>query len=129
MGFLPNVPERITIFDESVWKQVEKAFEEGEAGETEIYSAAWQLIFDSWLYIFEYYKSPDGSMFTHLAELTREVDAPPLRIAHCIRDLAYGDRSRSADLVSMVRSDDPEYRSIFERCLWRPTAEEEGRVT
>ena len=123
--FLPMVPQRITMFDEAEWKQVETAFEAGNAGETEVYGAAWQLLFDAWLYIFEYYKSPDESIFSHLADLTREMDDPSLRIAHCIRDLAYGDESRTDDLIAMVRSDDPGYRTIFEACLWRPTPEEE----
>ncbi|MHC1624363.1 MAG: hypothetical protein ACXQTR_07255 [Candidatus Methanospirareceae archaeon] len=55
------------------------------------------------------------------------MDDPPLRIAHCIRDLAYGDESRTADLISMVKSNNPEYRAIFEACLWRPTPEEEAK--
>lgn len=122
--FLPMVPQRITMFDRAVWKQVETAVEDGNAGETEVYSAAWQLLFDSWLYIFEYYKSSDESIFSHLADLTREMDDPPLRIAHCIRDLAYGDESRIDDLIAMVGSDDPVYRAIFETCLWRPTPDE-----
>ena len=53
------------------------------------------------------------------------MDAPPLRIAHCIRDLAYGDESRTDDLIAMVKSDDPHYRVIFEACLWRLTPREE----
>jgi len=127
VGFLPSIPKRITIYNEALWKQVEKAFEKGKAGETEIYFAAWQLLFDAWLYIFGYYKKPDESKFKGIAVLTREMDKPPLRIAHCIRDLAYGDESRTDDLVSMVKSDDPQYRAIFETTLWRPTPEEEIR--
>ena len=49
----------------------------------------------------------------------RFTDEPPLRIAHCIRDLAYGDESRTDDLVTMVQSSDPAYKEIFERCYWR----------
>ena len=123
--YLPKVPQRIKLYDKSMWKQTENAFDSGNTGETEIYSAAWQLIFDSWLYIFEYYKSPDESMFSRLADLTREIDEPPLRIAHCIRDLAFGNKKRADDLRSMFESDNPQYRDIFERCLWRPTPEEE----
>jgi len=124
IGFLPKVPKRITLFDESKWKEVEKSFEKDIAGETEIYLAAWQLIFDSWLYIYEYYQTPAESIFKNLAKLTANNDAPPLRIAHCIRDLAYGDESRAEDLAAMVRSEDPRYREIFETCLWIPTPEE-----
>jgi hypothetical protein len=123
LGFLPNVPQRIDRFDESIWKETENAFAEGTAAETEIYRAAWQLLFDVWLWITEYYKSPDESLFRRLAELTRDVDAPPLQIAHCIRDIAHGDESRIKDLRAMIHSDDPAYREIFERCYWVDAAE------
>lgn len=126
--FLPKIPQRIKLYDKTMWEQTESAFDSGNTDETEIYSAAWQLIFDSWLYIFRYYESPDESIFSHLADLTREIDEPPLRIAHCIRDLAYGNKKRAIDLVLMVESDDPQYRDIFERCLWRPTPEEEINI-
>ncbi|MCP4106487.1 MAG: hypothetical protein GY749_13300 [Desulfobacteraceae bacterium] len=106
---------------------MENAFTEGKADKTEIYSAAWQLLFDTWIYIHGGYDSPEESIFARIAELTRNLDDPPLRIAHCIRALAYGDESRTDDLVAMVKSDDPEYRSIFEKCLWVPTPEEEIR--
>jgi energy-coupling factor transporter ATP-binding protein EcfA2 len=125
VAFLPKIPQRITLFDDTKWKQVENSFETGDAGEKEIYSAAWQLLFDSSLYIWGYYKSSDGSIFGRLAELTRQMNVPPLRIAHCIRDLAYGDKSRTGDLVAMVKSNDPQYRKIFEACLWRLTPKEE----
>lgn len=125
VAFLPKIPQRITLFDETMWKQVENSFETGDTGEKEIYSAAWQLLFDSSLYIWGYYKPSDESIFSRLAELTRQIDAPPLRIAHCIRDLAYGDKSRTDDLITMVKSNDPQYRVIFEACLWRLTPEEE----
>jgi hypothetical protein len=127
VSFLPKIPQRITLFDQARWKRVENAFAEGNAGETEIYLAAWQLLFDSWLCIYGYYQSSEEIIFGRLADLTRTSDAPPLRIAHCIRDLAYGDESRADDLVSMVRSDDPAYRSIFETCYWRDTSEEETK--
>jgi hypothetical protein len=65
--------------------------------------------------------------FEYLAQLTAQIDSPPLRIAHCIRDLAYGDESRADDLEAMVKSNDPQYREIFERCLWIPTAEEKKK--
>ena len=127
VGFLPKIPTRITLFNEAKWKQVEQAFEKGNFGETEIYSAAWQLIFDCWLFFIGYHNTREESTFEHLAQLTQNIDAPPIRIAHCIRDLAYGDESRADDLVAMVKSDDPRYREIFERCLWIPTAEEKKK--
>jgi hypothetical protein len=53
--------------------------------------------------------------------LTRGHTAPALNIAHCVRDLAFGDASRTGDFVKMVDSNEPEYRSIFERCYFRGT--------
>ena len=67
------------------------------------------------------------ALFAELADATHNIDAAPLRIAHCIRDLAYGDESHNNDLTAMVASDDPAYRAIFERCYWRPTEEERQR--
>ncbi len=104
--------------NQSEWKRVEQAFEEGKASDIEIYSAAWQLLFDVWLYIFEYYETPNKSLFHRIAELTRNSEAASLRIAHCIRDIAYGNESRAKDLLAMLRSDAPEYRSVFETCGW-----------
>jgi hypothetical protein len=125
LHFLPSVPQRIKVFDESIWEQTKTNFEIEEPDEVDIYNAAWQLMYDAWLYIFNYYQTPDESIFKKLAELTRNNEAPPLQIAHCIRDLAYGDETRTNDLIAMANSDDPGYRSIFEDCFWRPTAEEE----
>lgn len=122
-SFLPNLPRRITLFDEKTWHRVEQAFEKDKIGQTAIYQAAWLLLFDSWLFIFGYHNSPATSLFKRLARLTRDRDAAPLRIAHCIRDLAYGNEARADELVAMIDSDDPEYRAIFEACHWRPQAE------
>ena len=43
---------------------------------------------------------------------------PPLRIAHGIRDLAYGDQSGAEEVLAMVKSEDRAYHAIFERCCW-----------
>lgn len=118
--FLPKVPQRVTFYKETTWKQVESSFESEKIGKTEIYMAASLLIFDACLYVYGYHHSKDESIFSRLADITRESDAPPLRIAHCIRDLAYGDSSRTKDFISMVNSDDPEYRKIFNAAYWRP---------
>jgi hypothetical protein len=119
--FLPTVPDRIVLVREAWWKEVERAFASRKAGEADLYGAAWQLIFDAWLYMAGCSKQQAKSIVARLADMTRKRDDPPLRIAHCIRDLIYGDRSRTDDLVSMVRSNDPGYRNIFERCFWAPT--------
>jgi NACHT domain len=127
VSFLPIVPERINLFDQAVWIQTEDAFAQDKASETDVYSAAWQLLFDAWLYIFGYYNLPKETIFGRLADLTQAVDAAPLCIAHCIRDLAYGDKTRAEDLASMVQSQNPAYRSIFEAAYWRSTPEEDAK--
>jgi hypothetical protein len=45
-------------------------------------------------------------------------EAAVVKIAHCLRDIAYGDESRTDDLIRMVKSDDPEYNKIFREVLW-----------
>ncbi|HEX8264511.1 MAG TPA: NACHT domain-containing protein [Pyrinomonadaceae bacterium] len=117
--FLPIVPKRIKLFKEVEYKKLEKEIFEGNIVETNIYKAAWFLLFDSWLYTNGIYDSSEQSRFKQLAALTKSNDAPPLRIAHCIRDLSFGDTSRAVDLVDMANSSDSEYREIFETCLWR----------
>lgn len=111
--------ERQTFYQKETWEKVEDSFEKENAGKAEEYLAASLLILDTFLFIYGYHKSEDESIFKNLADLTGEIDAPPLRIAHCIRNLAYGDESHIEDLVSMVRSDNPEYQEIFEAALWR----------
>ncbi len=120
---LPIIPDHIPLFDRDLWLKVEQTFVAGNPDEADIYFAAWQLLFDVWLYVSEYYDSADESMMARIADLTRSHQAPPLRIAHCIRDIAYGDKSRIDDLVAMVNSEDIEYKTIFETCYWRETQE------
>jgi hypothetical protein len=99
--------------------EVEEAFKLGNIGETEIYSAAASLIFDSWLFLINYNNSPSDSVFARLAMLTEKIDAPPLQIAHCIRDIVYGKKGSVNYLLSMVNSDDPAYDAIFQKCFWK----------
>ncbi len=95
------------------------AFESQKYDETDIHWAAFHLLFDVWLYLHQNHNTPTQSPFHRLGQLTAAVAAPPLVIAHCIRDIAYGDESRIDDLKALVESDDPAYRDIFVRCLWR----------
>lgn len=125
--FLPSVPERMDVMDQANWRAVEERYASGSLSERDDDFAAWLLLLDSRLWIGEVYQTPEESYFVRLATLTRDSSAPPLRFAHCIRDLAYGDESRTDDLVNMVRSEDPAYRRMFEECLWRLTPEEEAR--
>lgn len=57
--------------------------------------------------------------------LRQEMEATPedpeaavLKTAHCLRDIAYGDESRTDDLIRMVKSDDPAYNNILREALW-----------
>jgi hypothetical protein len=119
--------------------------------EADVYGAAWQLLFDGMLQILGYHESDADwfreslgyteaqiaehqrdsaevrALLTRLADQTRGRAEAPLRIAHCLRDLTYGDESRAGDLKAMVESDDPAYREIFERCYWRPTDADRAR--
>jgi hypothetical protein len=123
--FLTSVPERMDFMDPESWRAVEERYESGllNAGDDDY--AAWLLLLDSWLWLGELYQTPQDSNFVRLASLTRSSAAPSLCFAHCIRDLAYGDESRTQDLVDMVRSEEPAYRRMFEEFLWRLTPEEE----
>ena len=120
---LPQVPGRITLTDPGVWQRTEEAFASHGAGETDCLHAASQLLLDVALWFAGTHNHPDQSPFTSLVRLTRHVDAPPLRVAHCIRDLAYGDTFKENDLVAMVHSTEPAYRRLFEAAFWRDPAD------
>ncbi|NQZ06208.1 MAG: NACHT domain-containing protein [Algicola sp.] len=117
--FLPQIPKRINFINEDAWIKIENDFEKGVVQEDKTYSAASYLMLDIWIYSFGFNDTKNESAFARLADLTKNNDSPPLRIAHCIRDLAYGDGSRKDDLIAMLESEDPAYRTIFENCLWR----------
>jgi hypothetical protein len=76
------------------------------------------LIHDFWLYFHGYHNNLESSPFTRLAELTQNLNFPPLHLAHCLRDLAYGDKNRTADLKAMVKSTDPAYQQMFRDAMW-----------
>lgn len=118
--FLRDVPEHLYIYEPSWWKESETIFKEGKPVEADYYIAAWQLLLDAWLYIYNYHDSSEKSPFSALAELTKDINEPSLRIAHCIRGLAYGNASRTDDFVEMVHSKDCRYRDIFSRFGWEP---------
>ena len=119
IGFLPKVSVILAQFySRDYWAKVEKAFTDKRIRKAQIYAAAWLLLIDTWLWIYKCIDEPHNSPFIRLAELTRDAGEAPLIIAHCIRDLAYGNKKRIDDLVAMVNSDDPAYRDIFRRCYW-----------
>ncbi len=145
--FLPTIISRINLIDSKWWKETCYAFEVGTKSEEAIYAAAWQLIFDGILYICGYHKpnvdclrnmlkyteaeiaehqrnsAEMQAIITKLAGYTRSYPSAALRIAHCIRDMAYGNDSRRNDLKDMLNSNDSAYREIFEHCCWYPTEE------
>jgi hypothetical protein len=121
---LPRVPERIPILDPTIWQRTRRAFADGTAGVTEHYHAASQLIFDVWLWMMRAYDTRAESPFEQLALLTRDLDAPPLRVAHCIRDFAYGQEDKIQLLKKLVASNQTEYRTLFEAAFWRSPEEE-----
>jgi hypothetical protein len=146
--FLPTVPERIHTVNPNWWAETRDGFKAGNPSEADVYAASWQLMFDGMLYIYGNHnadekfirkelKNTDEQVaehlqaaaesqagFSELAELTRERDDAPLRIANCIRSLAYGEASQVDDLKAMVESDDEEIHDILVRCYWLPTPEE-----
>ena len=120
VGFLPKVPERLARFyGKNALDRLVRSAARHALGEAEVYDAAALLLVDIWAWSFSDLKGVEQSPYYQLAELTRGVEAAPLRIAHCLRDLAHGDEHRTGDLKQMVRSQDPEYRAIFKRCYWR----------
>jgi hypothetical protein len=147
--YVPTIPKRILMVQPEWWTTIRDAFQHGEPTHSDIYAASALLIFSGMLYIIgldqpdyallrerfsytderieELQKDSESAraIFDQIADLTRSRNDAALCIAHCIRDLAYGDESRADDLKRMVQSEDPEYREIFERCYWRATVEEE----
>jgi len=112
------VTTRITFTDPYVWQRTEAAFAQQLAEESDYLYAASQLLLDVWLWITGCHSSVNESPFLILAKLTRQIDFPPSHIAHCIRDIAYGDKPRVKDLEAMIHSKDPAYRTIFVEACW-----------
>jgi hypothetical protein len=116
--FFPKVPYRITLLDPDFWNRTLLAFRNGEATVAESADAAALLLLDVWFYLTSATRTREEPPFAELAERTRQSPAAELRIAHCIRDIAYGDHRRIYDLEAMVNSDDPELVRIFRRACW-----------
>ena len=119
LRWVPRIPECITLTDPQVWKRTEESFVQNRVTEMDCLHAASQLLVDVWLWLVESHDTLEQSPFANLAQLTRDIDSPPLRVAHCIRDLAYGDESREKDLIAMVNSKDPRCRQLFVDAFWR----------
>jgi hypothetical protein len=142
--FIPNLVDRIPSIDFNYWQATNDHFTAGTTTLADIYAASFQLIIDGLLFVTGYH-DPDGywlrgylgyddemitehataasesrMLFASIADKTRDRKEAPLRIAHCIRDLAYGDETCIDNFEKMFLSNSPVYRSIFERSFWRP---------
>jgi hypothetical protein len=147
---LLDLPDTQPLVDPAVWRVTQKSYASGHADGSAIWQAASLLFLDGSLYMLDFYEPDEAwlrqmgytdddlaahratviecrALLESIADQTRDRSEPALRIAHCIRDLAYGDESRADDLKAMVESRDPEYRRIFVDCYWLPTEEERAR--
>lgn len=118
MRWLPRVPERISLVNPEIWRRTLQAFRNSIPDEADCRHGASQLLFDIWLYLTNCIDAPQQSPFAELAGLTRSHDSACLKVAHCLRDMAYGDSSRAADLATMLESDDPSFQQIFRKAFW-----------
>jgi hypothetical protein len=112
------VPERITLVNPAIWRRTLQAFRDSTADDQDCRHTASQLLLDIWLYLTQCVNSPQESPFAELADLTRSHDSACLKVAHCLRDIAYGDTSSAADLTAMVESDNPSFQQIFRKAFW-----------
>ncbi|MFN3076676.1 MAG: NACHT domain-containing protein [Alphaproteobacteria bacterium] len=115
---LPGLPDRLYLFQPDVQRATIDSLRDGRRDGTSIFTAAALLMVDIWLYLFGHYDIPVDSPFSELAAVTVDVDSPVLRFVHCLRDLAFGDESRTDNLVRMVRNPRPELRSVLTEALW-----------
>jgi energy-coupling factor transporter ATP-binding protein EcfA2 len=116
--FLPKISQRLRLYRPDTWERTTARFAEGGASMNDHFAAAWMLLHDLWFHFEQNDVGSDESPFADLARLTRDVDHPALRVAHCLRDLAYGDEDRADDLAAMVGSDDPAYQELFREAMW-----------
>lgn len=146
---LQKLPHTQPLFDPIAWHRLLTALENSSTDEDEIWQVASCLFIDAMFYLMGFHNSDDEwlrsrlkytdekiaqlkavaaenqSILTKISERTRDRTEPALQIAHCIRDLAYGDKARTDDLISMLESDDPQFHKIFVDCYWFPNKKEE----
>jgi hypothetical protein len=112
----PDLQRRNRILDPAETQRVETAFVKRTAGEAESWSASCLLLIDVGLWLI--HEQPTDGPFSRLADLTRNVEFPALRVAHCIRDIAFGQERRASDLQGMLHSKERGYRDLFEKVIW-----------
>jgi hypothetical protein len=115
--FLPQISRRINLFNKFTLGELQDKLDKNSVGETEIYTVASSLLFDSWLSIVEY-SSYDESSFANLALLAKNMDCLPINIADIIRDISYGKRERIKEFVSLVKSSNRDNPDYFKKYLW-----------
>ncbi|MEA2667402.1 MAG: hypothetical protein QOJ33_336, partial [Chloroflexota bacterium] len=76
------------------------------------------VLLDAELWLLGHFDDPEESPFHALAERARASKSAVLRLTICVRDVAYRNESRTADLLQMVRSPDPELKTLLNECLW-----------
>jgi hypothetical protein len=121
VAFLPGMPEKNRLFDESLWTTTEESLLSNNFTDAEIYIAAWLTLLDVWIHVHEVRRSiglPITAVLDRIADQAKRIDAAPAAVSTCIRDIAFGNVERIGDLVSMMRSDEPDFRRLFETCLW-----------
>lgn len=144
---LRNMPSQLSIFEPLDWQRTLDTLKTNNHVD-EVWRAASLLLLDSAYYILGFHQ-PDKeflreklgysdealslhlssakktqALLTEIAQITRNNNNPVLRIAHCIRDISYGNASRTDDLKAMLDSNDPAYQKIFIDAYWLPTEEE-----
>jgi hypothetical protein len=140
--FLPTVPRRAPLADPARWHKTVSAFADGEPSRADIYSASWQVLFDGMLFVIGFYGPNEDGLrkqlkysdehveehriaaaelkknFSAIAESTRQRHEAPLQIAHCFRDICYGDETGVAIFEAMIESGNPDILEIFKVCGW-----------
>lgn len=115
---LPRIGRAVNLVDPTFWRTTETAMAAGEPSPAQCENAACLLLLDSWLWLYGGYETPEETLFPNLVERSRRIDHPALRVAHLLRDLAYGDESRMEELGALVKSPDPAYRQLLIDACW-----------
>jgi hypothetical protein len=111
------VPRRITLADSKIWENTLRAFGEHSAGPVDAERAASQLLLDIGLWLNHYYDRKEASPFANLAKLTCNATEASLRIAHCLRAVAFGD-APSYEMHRLLTSGDSGVRQLLEEAHW-----------
>jgi hypothetical protein len=81
--------------------------------------AALLLLLDGWMWLKGVWQDRQESVLVGLPEMVRAHNAAPLRLASCLRDIAYGDESRGPELCDLVSDPDPEMAQLLDEGYWK----------